>query len=154
MRTIIETALSVLKSGEIASAASISPSADWGRYHVTLCPFKESLNPGFNLGRLPIIKVATISQNYTHESSPEWGGERSTSLAIDVFVVTSTTDPDDSYYQLSRIVNVICQEFSQNVFLSVEEIDVGEASELNQCVGTRIVMTLKSVTDQNFSEGD
>jgi hypothetical protein len=154
MKTIISTAKDLLSSLDIVRASNVSPSGSFYPLHVFLTPFKEQMNPGVNLGRLPVIKISAISQEYNHTASPDWGGERSSVIAIDVFVASSISTSEQSYYDLSRIVNAVCKVFSQNTFLSIEEISVQEATELNHCVASRIILTLKSITDENFEEGD
>jgi hypothetical protein len=154
MKTIISTAKDLLSSLEIVLASNVSPSGSFYPLHVFLTPFKEQMNPGVNLGRLPVIKISAVSQEYSHTASPDWGGERSSVIAVDVFCRSSISTSEESYYNLSRIINAICKVFSKNDFLSVEEITVQEATQINSCVASRIILTLKSITDENFEEGD
>lgn len=154
MKTIIQTSLDVLKSLEVANASGISPSASWSNYHVFLVPYKEQFDNKLNIGRMPFVNIASVQTDYEVVSQPDSGNMRKAIISVDVFLKNSVNSTEEQFWKLSRLINVICKKFSQNNFLSVIEIVVQEPVSNPVCLMSRIIFTLESMNDSQFSEGD
>jgi hypothetical protein len=154
MKSIIQESLNVLKSAEIASAASISPSATWSSYHVALVPYKESFDNKLNIGRVPFVNLSSIQVNYEVVAEPDSGSMRNTLISVDAYVRNSVNSTEEQYFKLSRLVRAICSAFQKNTFLGIIETTIQEPSALPVCLATRIIFTCESSNDSDFSEGD